>query len=370
MREISLAAPCDLDKLLSPISDAHPTGTSLRYEGTYDRIQEARSEDDPLLPQGVWQKDLKKANWDVVQNECLEALENHTKDLHLAVWLLEAWLHLYGFVGVKEGLYLITKLCKHFWDHLYPAPEGEDLEARISPITWMNEKLSFKLKQIPITQPQTGDVASYCWAQWESACYLENMAKKDAHLMSSAEAEGQVTRAKFLESVMLSPAALYSALAKELQGTIDAAVALGDFLDDKCGANSPGLGQFRETLVAIHRFVRDVLRDREAEVGGEVFFLADDTTLDIVTQDDVSDSGYVSGGGPIRSRAEAYRRLSEAADYLLRTEPHSPTPYLVKRAVSWGGMTLTELLQEIVRDNKDLLEIYALLGVVKEGGKA
>jgi len=116
--------------------------------------------------------------------------------------------------------------------------------------------------------------------------------------------------------------------------------------------------------------VRDVLRDREAEVGGEVFIFADDTSLDIVTQDEVSDSGYVSGGRPIRSRAEAYRRLSEAADYLLRTEPHSPTPYLVKRAVSWGGMTLTELLQEIVRDNTDLLEIYALLGVVKEGGKA
>jgi hypothetical protein len=38
--------------------------------------------------------------------------------------------------------------------------------------------------------------------------------------------------------------------------------------------------------------------------------------------------------------------------------------------VSWGGMTLTELLQEIVRDNTDLLEIYALLGVVQEGGKA
>ena len=80
-------------------------------------------------------------------------------------------------------------------------------------------------------------------------------------------------------------------------------------------------------------------------------------------QDEVQDAGYVSTGGPIRNRAEAYRRLAEAAAYLLRTEPHSPTPYLVKRAVAWGGMTLTELLQEFVHNPNDLRAIYTLLGI-------
>ena len=49
----------DLDKLLAPISAEAPAGTSLRYEGTYAKIQEARREDDPTLPQGVWEKKLK-----------------------------------------------------------------------------------------------------------------------------------------------------------------------------------------------------------------------------------------------------------------------------------------------------------------------
>ncbi|HET9714536.1 MAG TPA: hypothetical protein VFP64_21785, partial [Pyrinomonadaceae bacterium] len=57
----------------------------------------------------------------------------------------------------------------------------------------------------------------------------------------------------------------------------------------------------------------------------------------------------------------AYRRLSEAADYLLRTEPHSPTPYLVKRAVEWGNMSLPELFQQIVRNEGELNEIDRLL---------
>ncbi|MCB1033146.1 MAG: type VI secretion system protein TssA, partial [Acidobacteria bacterium] len=68
-------------------------------------------------------------------------------------------------------------------------------------------------------------------------------------------------------------------------------------------------------------------------------------------------------GGAIRSRAEAYRRLSEAADYLARTEPHSPTPYLVRRAVSWGSMTVTELLKELLADKSDLTTVFKLLGI-------
>ena len=55
--------------------------------------------------------------------------------------------------------------------------------------------------------------------------------------------------------------------------------------------------------------------------------------------------------------------LAEAAGYLMKTEPHSPTPYLVRRAVAWGGMTLGELLQQILRNPGELGEMYRLLGL-------
>jgi type VI secretion system protein ImpA len=76
--------------------------------------------------------------------------------------------------------------------------------------------------------------------------------------------------------------------------------------------------------------------------------------------DEAVESGALSSG-PIRSRAEAYRRLNEAADYLFKTEPHSPAPYLVKRAIVWGNMSLQDLLPELVRNNSELSEIYRLL---------
>jgi type VI secretion system protein ImpA len=68
----------------------------------------------------------------------------------------------------------------------------------------------------------------------------------------------------------------------------------------------------------------------------------------------------------IQNRADAYRMLIEASDYLLLTEPHSPTPYLVKRAISWGDMPLGKVLEEIVPSSEALAAIYALLGIRNE----
>jgi type VI secretion system protein ImpA len=68
-------------------------------------------------------------------------------------------------------------------------------------------------------------------------------------------------------------------------------------------------------------------------------------------------------GRPIRTRDDAYKCLSEAADFLARTEPHSPTPYLVRRAIAWGGMRLEDLLPELVRSQDELGQIYNLLQI-------
>src|ERR1700753_980884 len=111
----------DVATLLQPISEQAPAGELLRYEGTYDRIMEARREDDASLAQGVWKRDLKKADWNLTSQICIDALEKRSKDLQIAAWLLEAWLHLYGFAGVSAGTRLLVELCHEFWDSLHPA---------------------------------------------------------------------------------------------------------------------------------------------------------------------------------------------------------------------------------------------------------
>ncbi|GAK88075.1 uncharacterized protein ImpA [Vibrio ponticus] len=55
--------------------------------------------------------------------------------------------------------------------------------------------------------------------------------------------------------------------------------------------------------------------------------------------------------GGVATREQALANLQAIADYFLEHEPHSPIYLLLKRAIRWGGMSLPELLEELVGDN-------------------
>lgn len=350
----------DLEQLLAPISAERHSGDSLRHTEAYDEIAESRRYDDPMLPQGVWRKELKEADWPKVAALCLELIETRSKDLQLAVWLLEAWQQLFGFVGTHRGLELVLGLCESFWPTLHPELEDGDLDARLRPLHFLNDKLSISLKMVAITRPETDESQVYSWADWEAALHLERLSQSDPQAEAAAEARGKVTREKFLAAVTLTPTPFYEQHFESLGASIDMLDRLGHWLERECGHEAPSLARFRETLEAELRFVAGLLAERhdtaaEVEEGG-----ADDASAALAMDEG---ERLFSSGGPISSRAEAYRRLAEASDYLLRTEPHSPAPYLVRRAIAWGGMSLAELLEELLAENADLRTVYRLLGI-------
>ncbi|QMV65530.1 transposase [Pseudomonas berkeleyensis] len=59
------------------------------------------------------------------------------------------------------------------------------------------------------------------------------------------------------------------------------------------------------------------------------------------------------------------RQLAQIADYLARTEPHSPVPYVIRRAVEWGNQPLGELLDELISADAESRRLWKLLGVLK-----
>jgi type VI secretion system protein ImpA len=54
------------------------------------------------------------------------------------------------------------------------------------------------------------------------------------------------------------------------------------------------------------------------------------------------------------------------ADYLHGIEPHSPTPYLLRRAVKWGDMTLADIVKEVAQQGHGSWQ--ALLELPEGGG--
>ncbi|MCB1033818.1 MAG: type VI secretion system protein TssA, partial [Acidobacteria bacterium] len=196
----ALALP-DLEKLLAPISAERPAGDSLRYDPLYDEVREARREDDPNLPQGVWKVEPKKADWPRVESLSLEALERRSKDLQIASWLTEAWVHRCGFEGAEHGLRLLSGLCESFWEPLHPVPgEDGDLEPRLGPFDWLDQRISLAVKSVPVTRPETEEGEAFCWSAWESALHKAKVER----VRSGAELEGQADTSKFMVSTSLT----------------------------------------------------------------------------------------------------------------------------------------------------------------------
>ena len=84
--------------LLNPIPGDNPSGRNLRYDPVFDKVKEARREEDDAA-QGDWKYERKVADWPLVIKIAGETLATKTKDLQLAAWLTEAALKREGVAG-------------------------------------------------------------------------------------------------------------------------------------------------------------------------------------------------------------------------------------------------------------------------------
>src|SRR5215472_15955557 len=121
------------DTILRPIPGENPSGQNLRYDPVYEKVKEARREEDDL-PQGEWSHAVKVADSALVVRLAVDALSNKSKDLQLAAWLTEALLREDGVGGLTQGLDLDQELLQNFRDTLYPVAEDGDVELRAAPL--------------------------------------------------------------------------------------------------------------------------------------------------------------------------------------------------------------------------------------------
>ena len=82
----------------------------------------------------------------------------------------------------------------------------------------------------------------------------------------------------------------------------------------------------------------------------------------------VEQEGMAAGGslhGPIKSREQAFRGLREIAEFLRRTEPHSPVAPLIDRAIKWGNMSFTTLFTDVVKNPEVRNQVLEVLGLTQ-----
>jgi type VI secretion system protein ImpA len=363
-----------VDHLLAPLPGDDPTGPSIRYDSVVSEIRVAREADNPSLPQGEWERPLKKADWPMVARLCTQCLAERSKDLQLAAWLTEAWIHLHGLDGLRAGIRLVSGLMQAHWDAVHPRQDAEgDFDARVASLAWMNETLPLTLRlhtgllQWPDRKP-----AAISLEDWNKAPLVTPAAK--ASDAKESEPTAIPSREKMTAVVTSNPA---SVLARRdlLQICMVDWKQLDELVNAKLGNQAPSLSRVMDMLTLINRAIGSLLSNHQGasallvptvsnqDMNTDALGGVDNTSNAMELADPLQPVASMLAKGPIQSRTDAYRLLEIVADYLQRTEPHSPTPYLVRRAVGWGQMPLPDLMREVLREEGDLNRFFAMLGL-------
>jgi len=349
-----------LDDFLHPIPGDLPAGEDLRYSGLFDRLTELRREDDLQAPQGIWESQTKLADWGEVISLASDALKTQTKDLQVTVWLTEALLMKERLPGLADGLELLEALCRQFWPNLHPEiDDSGDLDGRLSPIYWIDVKLSQRLMTLPLTQGAAiDDTAGYSWQTWLTAQRLEALHAAQPRDFEQAVSRGEITVVKFMGSARGSPDRFYVKLRDDLGRCLTGCQRLIGTLDTLCGNQAPSLRHFQGLLEEMTALVDRILTERGLGTRSKAAPPASPIVQSTVRAMPKADPGAASpttlptDTSGIGSREEAYNLLRLAANYLLETEPHSPVPYLVQRAISWGQMPLNQVMAELLNDDR------------------
>jgi len=136
-----------------------------------------------------------------------------------------------------------------------------------------------------------------------------------------------------------------------VQQAIQVMEDLTAFVDPKLDAPNPKLAAFVRALNA-------------ASAGGGSSTESTEEAPAAMTA--TTSAGAAAPTGPITNRKVAFERLREVAEFLRRTEPHSPVAYLVNRAIKWGDMSLENVIAELVKNTDARKQIYETLGVKRE----
>jgi type VI secretion system protein ImpA len=378
----STPAVINVEALLAPIPSENPAGENLQYSGLHDEIREARRAEDNL-EQGDWKRESKVADWSQVLELTTNALATLTKDLQVCAWMDEALVKTYGFAGLRDGLRVMRGLHERFWDNVYPVIDEGDLEGRANALSWMDAKIAIALKEVPLTKSSSG--INYSYLQWEASKQFEipenaealdsEQQARIAELRTRAAAEGKITGEDWRKAKNASRRAFYEEVFAVLEECSAEFKALDAVMDEKFQRQTPGLGALKKSLDEVRTLADKIVKEKrllEPDAASETGSVEG---LESGATDNNGNATSASGtflSGPVRSRQEALKRLSEVAEFFRRTEPHSPVSYLVQRAIKWGEMPLESWLVDVIKSPDVLDQLREMLGLntVSNGGSS
>jgi type VI secretion system protein ImpA len=361
------------EDILTPIPGENPGGADLRYDPVYDKIKEARREEEDL-DQGDWKRERKLADWPLTSKLCEETIATRSKDLQLAAWLTEAAIRQRGFTGLLEGLELIQGMIEQFWDHLYPELEDGDAEFRATPLEWLATQLINLSRNLSLTKD------GYSFLQYRESRdvgYEEQTTSDSARDARKAKLDdGKLAPETFDESFGQTPKSFYVSLEGTLNSIQAKVQSLAVVCDDKFAGYSPSFSRFIQALEEIKQ-VNKTLLERKREVEPDPIEEVAEESAPTGGEAATAEPGAAAPAGPGINiaaftgtespvRKPIIEGLVRTAAQLRQIDPTNPGPYLLLRGLRFGELRAAatkgdlRLLEAPPTEIRRQLRVYAM----------
>jgi len=361
-----------LDSLLQPISDDNPVGDDIRNDPSptspYYTIKDARKAARAAERNNMFDGDSSEADdqWRIIINTAPDILQNHAKDLEVASWYTEALIRQHGFQGLRDGFKLIHSLIDKYWDNLYPLPDEDGVETRVSSLTGLNGEgaegvIIAPIRNVFITEGY--DPAPFSFWKYQQALEIEKIL--DEEIKADKAAKLGFSNEDVERAVAESSEAFFINIRDDISISIDTFKEVGRMLDEYCGINdAPPISNIvnilQDCLGAVNHIGKYKIPSDEAEEGA-----TDESGEPSAASADAA-APAAQAAGPVRSREDAFKKLIEISEFFRKTEPHSPISYILQRAVKWGDMPLDDLMRELIPDSSARDFYGSLTGVKTE----
>ena len=335
----------DLNWLVKPISEKYPCGADIRIDIAFDS-KYAQIKEERFLAKRIEREqsdESPKLHWKNIYDLSVKVLSEQSKDLQIVGWLIESAVRLYGFEGFLATVRLTSLLIESYWEQLYPATDEDGFEARIATFIGLNGEsaegaLIFPLLNIPLTQGTS--VPSF--ATWQ--CQHQQKSDSDDE---SGNNDIEI-------SIQETPSSFFTSLFEIIKDSISELDKLYQLLTTLCENDAPSFNEIKKTLLACLSCLKTIAPNVSSLVDYSVIELDKTPMTAPLSLEKIEQ---------ISDRESAFQSLLEISNFFQRSEPHSPLPYLLRKAVRWGKMPLTDLLRELVEDQNILLNIYRLTGM-------
>lgn len=354
----------NINALAQPVTDESIAGIDIRSDSSpsspYYTIKDARNAARAAERNSMFDENNSEADeyWRKIINIAPDILNDHSKDIEIACWYTEALLRRYGFQGLRDGFSLIKQLIDLYWDNIFPLPDEDGIETRVSPLTGLNGEgaegvLLPPIRNVLITEGSS--VGPFSYWQYQQALDIQKISDEESRAQ-------KINNSGFClddieQAVSESNNEFYVDLRDDISECIHLFKAISDTLDQHCGTiDAPPTSNIIHLLedylgavnhLAKYKFPTEESNDNVDTEDAEIFL----------------NSQISTHSGPIKSRDDAIKQIILISDFFRKTEPHSPISYVLEKAVKWGEMPLNELIKELIPDNSSRDFYGSLTGV-------